>query len=414
MRPFKLPDIGFPGEYAELLFIAWVQNLAQQRLGLEANGSGSHSNGNTNYNFGRQEGIKFTLNRDPMGYFELKSAEGIAESDIQDVVNDSVDKMKAHDFGSEILYWVDLRCPGFSGGPEAMSNFLRVLADQVIVRGQFRLGSRILVEFKPEIPDGTLEPNTIFTGATDVRVTLSIPGPIESDLTRKIAAGLVEVVSAICAFAMGKPVQQPLMVLPATSTLSEEEVRSAVASLRDAGIPNLPRNNVSLDIFDQLTSLADLDGLVRLKGALLSYHAALHQTNPDAATMLFVSSMEALIVPRPEWRKEKATKRFIYAVGELCPDTVNNLVNHINVEQAFSFKQKGGAAARRRQLLGTIYETRSVPTHQGVGLAGMMMQAASPGSLRVILLSELARDTLLSFLQAPRSYLIGHPMFDKE
>ena len=61
--------------------------------------------------------------------------------------------------------------------------------------------------------------------------------------------------------------------------------------------------------------------------------------------MLLVSSMEALIIPRPEWRKEKATKRFIEGIDALCPAVVEELVNHPNVERAFSYTKKGGQDA---------------------------------------------------------------------
>jgi hypothetical protein len=85
------------------------------------------------------------------------------------------------------------------------------------------------------------------------------------------------------------------------------------------------------------------------------------------------------------------------------------------VEQAFDYKRRGGIEARRRQLLDRVYELRSNPTHSGIGLSGvgMMSMLAEPGRLRVALLSDLARGALLSFLQAPRSSLIGHPMFEQ-
>ena len=177
---------------------------------------------------------------------------------------------------------------------------------------------------------------------------------------------------------------------------------------------NLARNHVSLDNFNEFAALGDLDGINRVRGALLSYHAALQQASPDVAMMLLVSSMEALIVPRPEWRKEKATKRFIEGIDALCHSVVEQLVNHPNVERAFSYVKRGGPRARHRQLLDTIYALRSIPTHSGISPTGgaIMSMLDSPGSLKVALLSDLARGAILSFLQAPWSSLIGHPMFE--
>jgi hypothetical protein len=94
---------------------------------------------------------------------------------------------------------------------------------------------------------------------------------------------------------------------------------------------------------------------------------------------------------------------------------VDALVNHANVEQAFGYRRKGGKEARRRQLLDRIYELRSYPTHEGLGLSGVGLFAiwTEPGNMRVALLSDLARGALLRFLQAPGSSLIGHPIFEQ-
>ena len=164
----------------------------------------------------------------------------------------------------------------------------------------------------------------------------------------------------------------------------EEDIEVARRRRLDPSILTLDRDGISLDIFDDFFARADLDGFTRVRGALLSYHAALQQTNPDVALMLMVSAMEALIVPHPEWRKNKVTKRFIGAIVDLCPEAVDRLVNHANVEQAFSYKRKGGPGPRRGQLLNTIYELRSAPTHSGVGLSGARLMApVSSGTLNV-------------------------------
>jgi len=210
---------------------------------------------------------------------------------------------------------------------------------------------------------------------------------------------------------VGRAVDVPLVIFPA----EPQETAAAQALRYDNSILGLARDHVSLDVFDEFMALGDQDGFMRVRGALLSYHAALQQANPDVALMLLVTSLEALIVPRPVWRKEKATKRFIEAIGELCPDVVGDVVNHANVEQAFGYRRRGGIEARRRQLLDRIYDLRSNPTHSGIRLSGVGMLSilADPGRMRVALLSDLARGALLRFLQAPRSSLIGHPMFEQ-
>ena len=348
------------------------------------------------------------LKRSLPGKWELASVENVKESDIQRIVNDTKDKLAAKDFGGEVIYRANLKSPAFAMDSVSMMNFARLLGYPVHITGYRRLGSRILLEF---IPDPLPEKPTLlmFAGSTNIKVTIFSPGPIESDLTRRTAAALLETVAAICAFALGRVVESPLMIVP----IKDDEAATAQALRRDESILTLARNSVSLDVFEEFTALSDLDGALRARGST-AYHAALQQANPDVATMLLVSSMEALIVPRPEWRKDKATKRFIEVICELCPETIDELVNHANVEEAFSYTRRGGPRPRRRQLLNRIYELRSTPTHQGIGLAGggMILTAITSGSLRVALLSDLARAVLLAFLQAPRSSLIGHPMFD--
>jgi hypothetical protein len=130
--------------------------------------------------------------------------------------------------------------------------------------------------------------------------------------------------------------------------------------------------------------------------------------------MLFVSAIEALIAPRLEWGKEKVTKRFIKGVRSLCPQAVDNLIAHPNIEMALQLRLKGSPSRRRYDVLDGIYAMRSVPTHMGIGLSrnAMLLALGSSENMRVALLSDLARAAILGFLQAPRSFLIGHPLLD--
>jgi hypothetical protein len=295
--------------------------------------------------------------------------------------------------------------------PADMSQFMRILSDQVVIKDRRRLGSRVLLEFSPEPPKDPAVPQ-LFASKTEIKVTIFVPGPTASVLTDRVAGAMTEMIGGVCALALGRVVEIPMVVFPAE--LAEAEV---ARSLRyDNSILNLARDGISLDVFDEFMALGSLDGLLRVRGALLSYHAALQQASPDVALMLLVSSLEALVVPRPAWRKEKATKRFIVMINKLCPDVVDTLVDHANVEHAFDYKRHGGPNARRRQLLDRIYEIRSNPTHSGIGLSGVGLLSimAEPGTMRVALLSDLARGAILAFLHAPRSSLIGHPMFDQE
>jgi hypothetical protein len=141
-------------------------------------------------------------------------------------------------------------------------------------------------------------------------------------------------------------------------------------------------------------------------------HEAQRQNNADAATMLYVAAIEALISPvtQLEWRKESVTRRFREGVLSLCADAVDDLLAHDNVEQAFHFRKQGRNKWQRRQLVDHIYDLRSVPTHTGVSPTQVgMMQLIGDSSMRVALLSDLARSALHGYLQGPCSFLAGHP-----
>ena len=410
MKKFRLPQSNAPQEITTLLFTAWVQLLAAQRLALPQHGSGRTAQGQETYSFGAPTDNNFVLERSLNGEWRLQSSQGLAAQDIQAIVNDALERVSSGDFGDDVVYQTTMQAKAFAINPVSMSQFARMLGDQVYINGPRRLGDRVLLEFRPKAPDDPTVPQ-LLVPETDIDVTIFTPGPTAGDLAQKTATGMAETVGAICAVALGRAVDVPMTIFASPA----EVAASAKARRYDTSILGLARDHVSLDIFGDLAALGGMDAMLRVRGALLSYHAALQQASPDVAMMLLVSSLEALIVPRPEWRKEKATKRFIDALSQLCPDVVDSLVNHANVEQAFEYKKRGGPRARRRQLLDQIYALRSNPTHSGLGLsgAGMLSMFSDSGAMRTALLSDLARGALLQFLQAPRSSLIGHPMFDE-
>ena len=94
-----------------------------------------------------------------------------------------------------------------------MSNFMRMLGDQVSIAGMRRLGSRVLLQFAPTPPSNPEAPQ-LFAPETDIKVTIFAPGPTASDLTQKTASGMLEFIAAICALALGRVVEAPLRILP--------------------------------------------------------------------------------------------------------------------------------------------------------------------------------------------------------
>src|SRR5262249_10896882 len=166
------------------------------------------------------------------------------------------------------------------------SHFSRVLGDQVRIAGSRRIGPRVLLEFIEEAGDIP----SIFAPVVSIKAAIQVSGPIYSALTQRLAPGTRELVAAICALALGRAVKFPWAVFPA-----ETEMDYSIRFRSDETIPNLARDHVSLDIFNDFQALGGVDGSMRARGSLLSYHAALRQSSPDVAMMLFVSAMEARI-----------------------------------------------------------------------------------------------------------------------
>jgi hypothetical protein len=182
----------------------------------------------------------------------------------------------------------------------------------------------------------------------------------------------------------------------------------------DLQSPGLARKGVSLDIFGELRERAGSDSVSRVRNAAFSYHAALKQDSVEAATVFFVTALEALLVPSPKWRREKVTQRFIDGIQELCPEAIDALLASPNVDHAFGFRKRGAIEKQRSKLLDLIYTLRSSPVHEGIGPSSFdFMDLAAPENMRSAFLSGLVQAAILNFIGAPRSFLIGHPMFEK-
>ena len=242
-------------------------------------------------------------------------------------------------------------------------------------------------------------------------MTLFIPGPYKCELSDRVAAGVSDLVAAICALALGTPVKR----FPMLSFLRGDDRKLAEESRRDPQILGLARDSVSLDIIGEFQGIGGLDGFMKVRNSLITYHAALEQSNADVVVMLMVTAIEALVTPNQSWAKDgRTTQRFISAVISVVPGAVDELLEHANCEEAFGYRQRGGTNRRRIDLLSRIYELRSNPSHRGLSASGasFMSAMADSGSMRAALLSDLARAMILAFVQAPRSFLTGHPVID--
>lgn len=393
---------GLPDDVARRLFDAWVSKLSEQQLGYSQRSSNSDEDG------------AFSAFGDLLGeHFELRGAGltvsvkvvDVDEEVVLELLDEASNLVAARDTGESVVYQLEITVAGLDFVTDGM-HFMRMLGDQRHIEGSRRLADVVLMDFEQGLLADAPPAGLLLAPQCRVQVTVFAQGPGPSDWSQDTANAMIEVTAAICAFATGRSVDYFPMVFPA----QPPDADLARQRQRDPTIPGLARDSISLDVFGELPMLGHEDAVLRVRGALLAYHAALKQTSPDVAVMLFVTAIEALISPRHEWGKQKVTARFARSLLELCPETVDALLAHGNIEEAFQYTKRGGINRQRQDLLNRIYDARSAPNHTGLGLSATGMAImATPHSMRVALVSDLARAAILSYIQSPRSSLIGHP-----
>lgn len=404
MAQYTIAPAGLPDEVACMLFDAWVYSIAAPRFELTQYGSGGRGSQTRKPSFGSPTGKHFVLHESGLDV-TVDEAVDAPDDAIQAILDEAGAHVAAGDFGAGVVYHSEMTLATMNPLSGVM-HLMRTLGDQVHIEGSRRLSDVVLLDFEEGLLANAPPQGLLFAPASKVQITIFAPGPCGSDLSSTFAIGVAEFVAAVCALATGRAVDYTPMIFPA----DEDATLRARTRRGDATILGLARDSISLDVFGELQAKGGIDAMLRLRGSLLAYHAALKQTSADVAVMLFVTSIEALISPRAAWGKEKVTQRFVKSLIELCPEAVDALLRHANVEEAFGYTRKGELPRQRRELLELIYETRSLPTHTGLSPSGPLMgMLGSTESMRVALLSDLARAAILTFLQAPRSSVIGHP-----
>ena len=293
----RIESGGLNDEAARLLFEAWVHRLSTERLALLGQSSGgSASSADRTATFGDHLNEHFVLHMSGLDITDVTSV-GVSNDDIQAIIEDASARIAARDTGEPVIYQMEVRLRPV----DFMSvHFMRTLGDRIHIEGSRRLADAALLDFEQGLLADAPAEGVLFAPPSKVQVTIFAPGPVPSEFSQRAAAGTAEIVAAICAFATGRPVEYhvPLFPLP---TDDKDATAKALARRADPTILTLARDHISLDVFGDLAALGGEDALLRVRGALIAYHAALTQTITDVAVMLFVTSIEALISPRPEW-----------------------------------------------------------------------------------------------------------------
>jgi hypothetical protein len=357
------------------------------------------------WGFRREDGNGFELHRDTQDRnWVLQVSSDITEAHAREIVSRAAAAAARMETKEDVCYSTQLVSDGSALSSRAFTvQFMRTLGDQEVISGRRRLHQTVLLDFQPEGPGAK---PSLFAPTTTIAVKIFAPGPGTGPLGQRVAENVLELTRLICVVAMGRPVTGPAAIFRA-----KLEDSAAAHHIRfDPSILTLARSGTSLDIFGNLPNLGGLESVWKVRGSLVAFDAAINQSNPDVATILFVSGIEALVTPNTEWRRERPVARFIDAVLDLCPDFIDTLVNHRNTEDAFDIRFKGGPQKKRKQFLDRIYELRSLHVHSGLPMTAASIQNInSAGSMRVALLSQLHWNVLIAFLRGPRSFLTGHP-----
>jgi hypothetical protein len=405
-----IPESNWPDEIANGIFIQWCIHLATTELGLPQWSDPDSTHGSLI--LGNPTSNHFVITPTAPLSWEVTEIIDMDRGALEAIIATAAEKTGANDTGTDLVYQTTMKSCAPPLDMSMMLNMFRILGDQVRIVGSRRLSDVVLLDFNEDLPP--LPGQLLFAPDVQVVATLFLPGPAPGYLARGTAGALFETVSAICALALGRPVEvSDLAHFP----LQPEAAEVQKARRYEVSILGLAHSSISLDIFGELMALGGPDAMMRARNSFITFHEAQRQTSADIATMLYVSGIEALITPgrQHDWRKEQVTRRFREGVLSLCSDAVDGLLAHPNLEKALDFRKHGKIKWQRRKILDHIYDLRSLPTHTGIGPSrgGVMLLGGDHG-LRVALLSDLARAALLAYLQAPRSFLTGHPALQRQ
>jgi len=403
-RTYIPASLTLPAEVADLLFLQWVQHYAKERLGIGAFQSNSDVCGRaTTYNITADGAVGIFITLGQTGSPGTIEGKGIDQAVLEVIIQDALARVAEDDTGEDLCFKASFE--GQSLGKLDQTFFtqlMRTLSDQVWIEGKRRIGKHVILHFVSPRPNPA---NNLFVPKTTITAYIFVPGPCSGPLSEPLARRFKQIASAICAFALGFPVDMFPVMYPAPL----DEATQAFNDRSDMSIDTLARNSVGLDVFGATGGIFP-EFIHRVSSSLIAYEASMRQVHSEVSIILLVGAMEALTVPNTSWKLDRAVARFQNAILALCPDALDAIIVHPNMEKALGIiKGKKKNNKLRQLVLDRIYELRSNPVHGGLSVNGQSFSLASSDGIVVSLLSDLYRAMFLAFLQSPRSFLIGHP-----
>lgn len=345
-------------------------------------------------------------------YLTFVASDSSRQGLVDTLAQKAVARVASGDLGGVLWHSASLSVHGLQfASPFSLAPLLQQLGSQTRIVGWRRLGWNVLLEFTENLPAEGSESNAIFAPNAIVHVHIAVPAPCPGHFSSHISHSALEVVAAICTFALGRGVELPPSLFPS----KPEQTVGLIEKQMDTSVLTLARKSVPLDIFSSISMPGGYDHFTRMRAAFLTFDAALQQRHDSVACILYVVAAEVLAAPNAPWRDAKLTKRFIEFFRELIPNELDEIIGHGNFESVFGIRRgRRSNSALRRELLTQIYDFRSGHVHAGLrpSYRGFVSSFGSSDNIRRSLFTDFAEAAILGYLVSPRSSVIGHPSLD--
>lgn len=389
-----------------MLLADWFRRLARDASW----DLGQYGSGGRFYTFGRlaEGGVKASFT-DSHPFLTFDTTDEQKHDLLRELVGRAVRRADEVNVGGIVWYSTTLEeIPFPLSSSSFLGTFLERLGGQVRVDGWRRLGMDVVMEFTEAEPEETPESNQLFAPKAGVEVHIASPGPIDGYFSSRVAHGAIELVGAICTFALGRPVRLPHLMFPSEA----EHLENLNAKRGDRTIGTLARKGVGLNIFAFSGVPGGMELFSRTRAALFTYDAALRQEHDSVATLLYLVAIESLATPNTPWKTERVTARFREFVEQLLEPQLDTIVAQESFEGTFGIR-RGARSSRalRRALLERLYAYRSGWVHEGLDPSYHPMGVGFEGEVanRRSAVRDLAEAAIVQFIASPRSSLIGAP-----
>ena len=388
--PPNIGQIGQPSDFD--LFVDWMGVLLETEYGVASWTSSSNS-----WTLKVTDGSDVTISlAEKSREIALDAPEAILPK-VEQLAKTAFERVQASDFGNATWWSITFSCPPTISEASTL-HMMQSLGQHKRCIGTWRLGGGAIVSFT----QGATEHPPLFANQT-VSIVFRSPGPWHGPFGIAFARTNATVIRAALAFITAAPLEGLNVAFYATPA----ERHQAESLLASGDVPELLVEG--LPVWSVLSALAvqeNCETRDRVVGALVAYEHALTQRSDGAALVFLVSAIEALSVPNASWRTTRVTKRFQEFLLEACPDKVSEIMGHGNFEQAF------GGFHSQREFVEELYARRSHPIHSGHFGLIPSLGGDVDGPIRVGLVSDLVRATIVSFLRRPFTSLCGLPGLD--